>query len=163
MGHPLSPPLSVCDALTAVVFTLLFVPAAIGNEQVDASASSISVIVNPSVPETNVSRNMLRAIYGMRLHSWSEQLPTRVFVLTDRSELHERFCEQKLDILPHQMQQAWDRLVFSGTGQAPMMLRTEEEMLRRVESTPGAIGYVSQAPTGNAVKILDVISTPPSP
>ncbi|MGF1612986.1 MAG: hypothetical protein ACFCVA_03480 [Gammaproteobacteria bacterium] len=162
MGHSLSPSFSVCDALIAVVVTLLFSLAAIGNEQVDGSASSIIVIVNSSVPETKVSRNMLRAIYGMRLHSWSEQLPTRVFVLADRSELHKRFCEQKLDILPHQMQQAWDRLVYSGTGQAPMMLRTEEEMFLRVESTPGAIGYVSKAPAGNAVKILDIISAPPS-
>ena len=39
---------------------------------------------------------------------------------------------------------AWDRLVFSGTGQAPDTVTSTEEMLARVASTPGAIGYLSQ-------------------
>ncbi len=38
---------------------------------------------------------------------------------------------------------AWDRMVFTGTGLAPTVVRSEEEMRRRVRETPGAIGYVS--------------------
>ena len=152
---------SVHDSLAAAVLAALLVPIATANESSDAQAQSLVVIVNPSVTETHISRNMLRAIYSMRLHSWSERLPTRVFVLTDRSEVHQDFCEQKLEIFPHQLQQAWDRLVYSGTGQAPISLSSEEEMLSRIESTPGAIGYVSAPPISNAVKVLDVISANP--
>lgn len=151
----------VHHSLAAAVLAALLVPIATANENLDARAWNVVVIVNPSVTETHISRNMLRAIYSMRLHSWSEQLSTRVFALTERSKVHQAFCEQKLEIFPHQMQQVWDRLVYSGTGQAPISLSSEEEMLSRIESTPGAIGYVSAPPTSTAVKVLDVISANP--
>jgi hypothetical protein len=34
-------------------------------------------------------------------------------------------------------------MVFTGTGLAPTLVRSEEEMRARVRATPGAIGYVS--------------------
>jgi hypothetical protein len=33
-------------------------------------------------------------------------------------------------------------MVFTGTGFAPTVVQTEKEMIERVRSTPGAIGYV---------------------
>ena len=131
------------------------------NDGTDPKTQSIIIIVNQSVSETNITRSTLRAIYGMRLHKWSDQLPTRVFILTDTSQAHKDFCEQKLEILPHQMQQAWDRLVYSGTGQAPIRVGTETEMVSKIQSIPGAIGYISAPPTSNAIKVLDVISANP--
>jgi hypothetical protein len=40
------------------------------------------------------------------------------------------------------MRSAWDRLVYSGTGQAPLEVSSEEEMRAKIASTPGAIGYL---------------------
>jgi hypothetical protein len=42
------------------------------------------------------------------------------------------------------LRRAWDRMVFTGTGFAPTIVRSEAEMIERVRSTPGAIGYVSK-------------------
>ena len=41
----------------------------------------------------------------------------------------------------HRLRKTWDRLVFTGTGQAPIEVNTIEEMRSRVMNTPGAIGY----------------------
>jgi hypothetical protein len=40
------------------------------------------------------------------------------------------------------LRRAWDRMVFTGTGFAPTVVQSEREMIERVRSTPGAIGYV---------------------
>ncbi len=50
----------------------------------------------------------------------------------------------------------WDRQLFSGTGQAPITLDTEEEMVRRVAKTPGAMGYVDSVPADAPVRLLEV-------
>jgi hypothetical protein len=84
----------------------------------------------------------LRAIFGMRLLEWPDGTPIRVYVMNSDSELHHQFTKGTLQIFPYQLQQAWDRLVFSGTGQAPREVASVEEMRRRISETPGAIGYL---------------------
>lgn len=97
-------------------------------------------------PATDLmSKNSLRAIFGMRLRTWPDGSPIRVYVLPDRHPLHTRFCKNVLEVFPHQLRVAWDRLIYSGTGQAPTEIESESEMRTRIASTPGAIGYSSEA------------------
>ncbi|MEW6487028.1 MAG: hypothetical protein AB1578_03815 [Thermodesulfobacteriota bacterium] len=122
-----------------------------------ASASfAQEVVVHPTVAETTISRNVLRAIFGMRLRTWGDGTPIVVFVLDDRSKVHDSFSKMKLNIFPHQLRQAWDRLVYSGTGQAPISLQSELEMRARVAATPGGIGYLSNEWIDETVRVLDV-------
>jgi len=102
-----------------------------------------TVVVNPGMDVTALSQNAIRSIFGMRLRNWPDQQPIRVFVLPDQHPVHEEFSKQVLNIFPNQLRRAWDRLVYSGTGQAPIQVETEQEMLEKVASTPGAIGYLS--------------------
>lgn len=92
--------------------------------------------------DTVLSESGLRAIFGMRLRTWPDGSPIRVYVLPDRHPLHTQFCKRLLGVFPHQMRSAWDRLVYSGTGQAPLEVSSEEEMRAKIASTPGAIGYL---------------------
>lgn len=92
-----------------------------------------------------LSESGLRAIFGMRLRTWPDGSPIRVYVLPDRHPLHAQFCKRLLGVFPHQMRSAWDRLVYSGTGQAPLEVSSEEEMRAKIASTPGAIGYLKKA------------------
>lgn len=78
----------------------------------------------------------------MRVRQWPDGRPTRVFVLGDTSELHDRFCREQLGTYPYVLRNAWDRMVYTGTGLAPVLVENEDEMRRRVLATPGAIGYV---------------------
>lgn len=86
----------------------------------------------------------IREIFFMRLNTWPDGSPIRVFVLPDDHPLHIRFAKEILGVYPFQLRSAWDRLLYSGTGVAPTTVETQEEMQKRIESTPGAIGYVSQ-------------------
>lgn len=123
-----------------------------------ASQAGISVetVVHPGVSSRHLSRNTLRAIFGMRVRAWPDGSAIRVFVLPDDAPLHHLFAKRKLNMFPYQLRLAWDRLVFSGTGQAPFLVTSEEEMHKRIAATPGAIGYLRRVHIDDSVKILHV-------
>ncbi|MGJ0515698.1 MAG: substrate-binding domain-containing protein [Methylomicrobium sp.] len=117
---------------------------------------SVYVIVNSANPQRNISQTGLNAIFNMRLRHWSDGSPITVYVLQDEDPLHKTFCKQKLHVFPHQIRRGWNRLIFSGTGQVPMLVETKEEMLKQVSITPGAVGYLSGKDLTSAVKILEI-------
>jgi len=140
--------------LNAKCCALLFLFLASGN--CHAADDEISVIVNPSVNQVALSQNTLRAIFGMRMRVWPDGQPIRVFVLADDDPLHIRFCKTVLQVFAHQMRSAWDRGVFSGTGQAPTLVGSELELVQLVASTPGGIGYAMGSSIDDRMVELDV-------
>jgi ABC-type phosphate transport system substrate-binding protein len=107
-------------------------------------ASAVDVIVSPSLTSTKLDRSLLRAVFTMRVREWPDGLPVRVFVLPDDDPLSDQFYRERLGMYSYVLRRAWDRMVFTGTGFAPTIVRTEQEMIERVRSTPGAIGYVGK-------------------
>lgn len=103
-----------------------------------------------------LTRNEARLYMTMRLTEWPNGVPARVFVLPDNNPLHARICKTILGLYPYQLRRAWDRKVFSGTGQAPTTLASEIEMLEHVSSTRGAIGYASSDPSDPGVFSVEV-------
>lgn len=106
-------------------------------------APAVEVVVHAAQPDSAVSRSLARGIFGMRVRAWPDGAPLRVFVLNDAQPLHQKFSKSVLQMYPYQLRQNWDRLLYSGTGQPPVVVDSEEEMLKRVAETPGAVGYVS--------------------
>jgi hypothetical protein len=103
-----------------------------------------------------LSPNSLRAVFGMRLRTWPDGQQIRVFVLEDEHPVHKRFTKTYLSIFPYQLRRLWDRLVYSGTGQAPNRVGSQEEMRAAVAETPGAIGYVESDRADSSVHVLEV-------
>lgn len=103
---------------------------------------SVEVIVNPSLTSVTLNRSLLRAVFTMRLRQWPDGSPVRVFVLPDDDPLSDAFYRGQLGMYSYVLRNAWDRMVFTGTGFAPTVVRSEKEMNELVRTTPGAIGYV---------------------
>ena len=114
------------------------------------------IVTNPGVTEKTLSVNSLRSIFSMRLKTWSDGTKIRVFVLSDEDQLHQIVSKEKLNVFPYQLRSTWDRLVFSGTGQAPIKVNSNEEMLARIATTPGAIGYLWRANINENVNVLEI-------
>jgi hypothetical protein len=120
-------------------------------------AEDVVVAVQKNTPaNAPISRYVLSAIFGMRLTTWPDGSAIRVFVLADENHLNSLFCKQILHIFPHQLRTAWDRLVYSGTGQAPVVLSSELEMRTRIANTPGATGYLTKETLDDTIAILPV-------
>jgi hypothetical protein len=108
-----------------------------------ALAGGTEVIVSPDRNGTTINREVLRAIFTTRLRQWPDGTPVRVFVLPDDSTLGDQFYREQLGMYPYVLREIWDRMQFTGTGLAPTLVHSEAEMRNLVQSTPGAIGYVS--------------------
>ncbi len=135
---------------TVVAIAMIITPPMTRAEEVNVA------IHKGSAPITPISRYVLAAIFGMRLTTWPDGSAIKVFVLPYDNRIHALFCKQILHIFPHQLRTAWDRLVYSGTGQSPEVLDTEEEMRARIASTPGAIGYLTKERPDDSIAILPV-------
>lgn len=135
-----------------ILALLLFGVVLLGSEL----AGAVDVIAHPDVAVNRLSRNAARAMFAMKLLQWPDGRPVRVFVLPDEHPLHRALCKEKLDIYPYQLRQTWNRLVYSGTGQAPIEVDSEQEMLTRVAQTPGSLGYVRRSKPDDPVRVLTV-------
>jgi hypothetical protein len=93
----------------------------------------------------------------MRVRNWPDGKPVTVFVLPDRDERHVAFSKEILYVYPYVLRDTWDRMVFTGTGKAPIEVKSEDELLKRVAATPGAIGYIPKGKVANEkIKILEI-------
>lgn len=124
------------------------------NRPVDPTV--IYPVVNVDSSQRKISKNGLSAIFKMRLRHWSDGTDVTVFVLPDDDPLHKKFCKQVLNVFPHQMRKNWNKLVFSGTGQAPTLLENKEDMINKLRATPGAVGYLSGTDITKGIQILDI-------
>lgn len=102
----------------------------------------VQVIVSPTLTSVPLDRSLLRAVFTMRVRQWPDGSPIRVFVLPDDDPLSDQFYREQLGMYSYVLRNAWDRMVFTGTGFAPTVVRSEKEMNELVRTTPGAIGFV---------------------
>jgi len=131
-----------------LAFSLLFFPF--------RQTFALQLITHPNTDTAEISRSTARAVFSMRRQIWPDGAAIRVFVFPDKHKLHKAFAKQLLGVFPHQLRRAWDRKVFSGTGQAPDTVQSEAEMIEMIKKTPGAIGYISEDNRDESVQILEV-------
>lgn len=136
-----------CMVRVLVLLLLLLLPKAALSE----------VIVNSGVSLDKVSRQYLLSVFSMRVRTWSDGKPVRVYILSPYQDEHKQFVKRELGIFPYQLLKIWDRSVFSGSGQSPIVVHSEEEMILKVGETKGAIGYLSHKYQGGLnVKAMEV-------
>ncbi len=141
-----------------LLFFLLLQNFCFANESDYQATFPLVPVVNQQLKQDSITRQGLSAIFKMRLHRWKDGTPVTVFVLADDNPLHKAFCKTILNVFPHQMRRTWDRMVFSGSGQAPIQLTDKKEMIERLSSTPGAIGYLPTNDLNENIKILHIQS-----
>ncbi len=119
------------------------------------------VVVHKETSVQTLSLKKLRAIFAMKLRYWEEDKPISVFVLAKDNPIHAAFCKRILNIFPNQLESVWYRQVYTGTGQAPIEVASESELIERVKNMPGAIGYIKNNNEiikrfSNEIKIINI-------
>lgn len=119
---------------------------------------AVNIISNVTADTKSLSVNQLRRIYSMRQMHWNNGTPIVVYVLASKNPLHQKFCQEELRLFPYQLDRIWHKLTFSGYGVAPIEVQNQQALIKAVQSTKGAIGYVenlSEVSDVNIIKIDD--------
>jgi len=119
-----------------------------------ANADSSAVIVNSSVVQDTLSLKELRSIFTMKQRLWPSGERVSVYVFSNQNAIHKNFCRNKLNVFARQLESVWYRLVYSGTGERPVQVVSEQEMIEKVSQTPGAIGYIQSEIVHENTKII---------
>ncbi|RVT45459.1 hypothetical protein EMM73_13420 [Rheinheimera sediminis] len=120
------------------------------------SASATEVVTHPAVSMDQLTVTQLRAIYSMRQQNWPDGKAIRVFVLSAKNPVHQRFTKEKLQMFPYQLDRIWQKITYSGLGSAPVVLTSEQQMREMVANTEGAIGYIENSDELSKLKVIEV-------
>jgi ABC-type phosphate transport system substrate-binding protein len=121
------------------------------------SYAQVAVIAHKSVSESSINNSKLADIYSLKAKSWSNgSAIVRVTLKSDDGTSAKFFGAIGKSLAD--MKKVWMKLQLTGEGQAPEAMGSEDEVVNKVASTPGAIGYVSAGKVNDKVKVLMTIN-----
>ncbi len=130
--------------IIAALFSTLFVA---------NSWAEVVVIVHPSVSDTASVKDISRVFLGK-----SKSLPgghkVKPVGLASGNSARDEFNEKVLKKSDSQLKSYWSKLIFTGKGQPPKELGSDADVITKVSSDPGSIGYISKESVTDAVKVL---------
>lgn len=121
-----------------------------------ATGEDVAVVAHKNVPESNLSSSRLLDFYTGDIKSWSNGDPVVVFDLKEKGPTRDSFYSW-LGKSPTRMKSIWMKKLLSGEGDPPEALDTEEEIVERVATTPGAVGFVRISLASEQVTTLNII------
>ncbi len=119
-------------------------------------SAQVSVIANKSVSETEISKSKLMEIYSLSANKWKNGEKIIVFDLKSEGKTRSNFYSF-LGKSADDLKKIWMRAQLTGEGTAPKALGSEYEILEKVASTEGAIGFIASEKVNNTVKVLITI------
>ena len=140
-----------------LLFALLCLITLSGMQAVQAE--SMVVIVAADDPRERIDVNELASIYRRKVRFDSDGRPLVPVNLPATHPLRRVFSLALFGRLPEDLQEYWNGQYFHGIS-PPLVLESEEAVLRFVGSTPGAIGYVLKCNADKRVKALVSLSVP---
>lgn len=94
---------------------------------------------------TSISQKDLVRVFRMTQQTLEESLKIQVFSYASDSSLFKSFSKEVLNLNASQLKREWNRRVFTGLGEIPIEVASEQEMIERIKQTPGSIGYVYES------------------
>ena len=111
------------------------------------------VIANDSVSVSTIDDSTIQKIYLGKKSKWEDGTKIVPFALAN-GNVHEVFLNTYIKKSPSQFSTYWKQMIFSGKGVPPTAFGSEEEMVKYVSTTSGAIGYIDSATPHNDVRVL---------
>jgi ABC-type phosphate transport system substrate-binding protein len=122
-----------------------------------ASAEQLRVIGNRSVPVASLDQKQIQKIYLGKMKVWENGMKVE-FVTLGKGDVQDAFLKKYVKKNRSTFTRFWKKKVFTGGGQAPVSFEKESDLVEYVETTKGAIGFVTSGANTDQVKILDEMS-----
>ncbi|MDP2575661.1 hypothetical protein Q8W40_25940 [Vibrio penaeicida] len=97
-------------------------------------------------------------VAGLYLGRSRGKLNRRITILERNGEVRESFYEEISDLSLSQVNAHWAKLKFSGRVRAPLVMKSEEELIERLLRDKSALGYVRNKPSHSQLKVILTIN-----
>ena len=144
-------PIIISREIKIAIVTILFL-----FSREETLFSQVAVIAHKSVPIDKIKKSELLDFYTGDIKKWRDNQPVVVFDLKPRGEVKETFYKF-LGKSSSRMKSIWLKKMLLGEGDPPDSMKLEKELLKKVATTTGAIGFVSQSQVSGDVKTLIII------
>jgi ABC-type phosphate transport system substrate-binding protein len=123
---------------------------------INISNAQVAVIANKSVKAEKISKTELLDFYIGDIKKWKDGQKVFVFDLKPKTKIKETFYKF-LGKSSSRMKSIWMKRKLTGNGDPPPALDSDKEMLKKVEATKGAIGFVNYDSVNTKIKVLSII------
>lgn len=120
-----------------------------------ATAGEMVVIGNPSVSTSELRKQDIKYIFLGVKTKWDDGSDI-VFVIQKDYNAHADFLKTYIHKTTFQFANYWKKQIFTGKGFFPQTLLDDQEIIKFVSSTNGAIGYVSSSVNLSKVKTIRI-------
>lgn len=114
---------------------------------------SLVLIAAANSPLENLSLETVKLIYLRKEQISADGLRWVPVNLPVADPLRRGFSQALFQVLPEEQDEYWNAQYFNGI-MPPKVMTSEEAVLRFVETTPGAIGYIRKQKVDERVKVL---------
>ena len=119
--------------------------------------AQVAVIANKSVPEKAIKIDKVDNIYTLKAKTWSDgKAIVPVTLKSDNSETQKFFGAIGKSFL--EIKKVWMKAQLTGEGNPPEGVSSDDDVINKVASTPGAIGFISADKVNGKVKVLLTIN-----
>ena len=118
--------------------------------------AQVAIIANKSVTTKSIRADELSEIYSLNKQRWNDGARIIVCDIKKTMEIKSQFYGF-IHKSPYELRKIWIRAQLTGEARIPFAFNKEEEILKKVSETPGAIGYIDLAKVTTDVKILTKI------
>ena len=127
-----------------------------------ASAQAIAVIVNKSSSLSNLSMAELKTYFKLESQFWKNNERIAVATLSYEKPETTKFNSLVYEMPNDGVKKSWIQKIFRGqVKEAPKLQRSDEDMLKFVAGTTGAIGFVNADKIDASVKVLTIDGVSP--
>jgi len=116
------------------------------------STAQVSVIANKSLKSDKINFTTLKDIYNLDSQSLNGE-KVKLFDFSSDNAAKNSFYSA-LGTTPAEIKKVWLKAKLTGSGNPPENVGNDDEMVNKVSSTVGAIGFVKSSSVNGNVKVL---------
>ena len=114
------------------------------------------LVANPSVKTVSLTKGAVTAIFMKKTLKWEDGSTIVALDQAGKSPVRASFSSAVLGKSTAAVKSYWNQQIFAGRDVPLVEKSSDDEVLAVVRSTPGAVGYVSDAADTSGVKVIEV-------
>jgi len=145
--------------LLAVIIAVLVINIASPAFAQEVPVGEIAIVANANVPAKDIKKSDIEPIFVGNTGKIGD-VRLEIAILQGGA-VHESFLKNYIKKTSSQFLSSWKKLVFSGKAKMPKEFKTEEELVKYVAETAGAIGYIHVKTSQNTAVMTDKVKVLP--